>query len=286
MTWPPSGMASRAFTTRLTSANSNSEMSIESGHVAGGTAICRSILPRAELASISSNAAMVCAGETVRGLSDWRRENISNCRVSVSPRAAADWMASSARTFFGSDNRRSNVCAWPVTIISRLLKSCATPPVSWPSASIFCACASCACASSSVSWASRRSVMSRVILAKPIRSPFALRMASIRTLAEKRLAALAHAPGLGFKLAGRGRDRERAVRQAAGAVGFGVELREMPADDFPLGIAFDAFGAGVPARHVAVRIEHDEGVVDRRPPSAGAIAARWRADVRRLLFPW
>ena len=38
-------------------------------------------------------------------------------------------MASSARTFFGSDSRRSSVCAWPVTIISRLLKSCATPPV-------------------------------------------------------------------------------------------------------------------------------------------------------------
>ena len=29
------------------------------------------------------------------------------------------------------------------TIVRMLLKSCATPPVSWPTASIFCACRSC-----------------------------------------------------------------------------------------------------------------------------------------------
>ena len=56
-------------------------------------------------------------------------------------------------------------------IIRRLLKSCATPPVSWPSASSFCDSANCSCICSSLSWASRRSVMSRVILAKPTSLP-------------------------------------------------------------------------------------------------------------------
>ena len=219
MTWPPSGMASRALTTRLTSASSNSEMSIESGHVVGGTSICRSILPRAELASISRNAAMVCAGETVRGLSDWRRENISNCRVSVSPRAAADWIASSARTFFGSDSRRSSVCAWPVTIISRLLKSCATPPVSWPSASIFCACASCCLRA-----------LERFLRVAPLGDVArdlgeadqtrlcSSRMASMTTLAQKREPSLRTRQASASNLPVAGRDRERALGQAAGAV--------------------------------------------------------------------
>ena len=34
----------------------------------------------------------------------------------------------------------------PITAISRLLKSCATPPVSWPIVSIFCAWRNCSCA--------------------------------------------------------------------------------------------------------------------------------------------
>ncbi len=45
-------------------------------------------------------------------------------------------------------------------MVSRLLKSCASPPVSWPTASIFCACTSAA-------WLAFCSVMSVVMTKKP-----------------------------------------------------------------------------------------------------------------------
>ena len=127
---PPSGMASRALTTRLTNASSNSAMSIETGQMSRGISVRRSILPRAELASTSWNAAMVWPKCTVRGFCGWRREKVSNCRVSASPREAAVKIASSERIFFWSVIRRMSDCACPLTTISRLLKSCATPPVS------------------------------------------------------------------------------------------------------------------------------------------------------------
>jgi hypothetical protein len=66
-----------------------------------------------------------------------------------------------------------------------LLKSCATPPVSWPSASSFCDSASWRWIFSSCCWASRRSVMSRVILAKPSSWPLSSRIGSMTTLAQK-----------------------------------------------------------------------------------------------------
>ena len=78
----------------------------------------RSILPRTELASTSRKAAMVWRHVTVRGLSGWRRENVSNCRVSVSPREAAVKIACSERKFFSSDSLRISAWAWPLTTIT------------------------------------------------------------------------------------------------------------------------------------------------------------------------
>ena len=76
--------------------------------------------------------------------------------------------------------------------VSRLLKSCATPPVSWPIASIFCAWSRAARGASlqRLLRASRRSVTSRVILAKPISVPSSSRIASMTTLAQKRVPSL------------------------------------------------------------------------------------------------
>ncbi len=48
-----------------------------------------------------------------------------------------------------SGQRSAASRALPMMTVSRLLKSCATPPVSWPTASIFCAWRSCASASRS-----------------------------------------------------------------------------------------------------------------------------------------
>jgi hypothetical protein len=54
-------------------------------------------------------------------------------------------------------------------------------------ASIFCEWKSASRASSSFSAACRRSVISRVILAKPINAPASCRIASMTTLAQKRV---------------------------------------------------------------------------------------------------
>ena len=72
------------------------------------------------------------------GSKGWRRAKDRSWRVSATPRWAAVSMALAAKVAFSlpSATLRS-VPRKPVTIISRLLKSCATPPVSWPSASIF-----------------------------------------------------------------------------------------------------------------------------------------------------
>src|SRR6185436_1459406 len=74
-------------------------------------------------------------------------------------------------------------------------------------------------------------------------------------------AVLAHAPALLLEAAG-GRALELAARAALRAGVVRIELREVPADDLVRRIAEDALGAGVPARHVAVVVEHEDGVVD------------------------
>ena len=44
----------------------------------------------------------------------------------------------------------------------------------------------------------------------------------------------------------------------------GVEHREVPANDLLDAVALDALGAGIPATHVAARIEHVDGVIGGR----------------------
>ena len=151
---PPSGMASRALTARLTSASSSSDLSTRTGHVVSGTSISNSILTCIEPASTSRMARTASAGSITVGLSGSVRENDSNCRVRFSPRVAAISIAANARMSLVSFKRFFRLCAWPLTIINRLLKSWAMPPVSWPIASIFCKCAVCRCARSSAAAAS------------------------------------------------------------------------------------------------------------------------------------
>ena len=85
---------------------------------------------------------------TTFGSSAWRRPNASSCAASRDPRATpASALATrvSARGL-PAISLASN-CRLPDTTCSRLLKSCATPPVNLPTVSIFCACASFASAS-------------------------------------------------------------------------------------------------------------------------------------------
>ncbi len=55
---------------------------------------------------MSRTASMRWRRSTTTGINCWRRENVSNCRVSFSPRLAAARIASIACTSFGSLSRR------------------------------------------------------------------------------------------------------------------------------------------------------------------------------------
>src|SRR6266404_198443 len=63
-------------------------------------------------------------------------------------------------------------------------------------------------------------------------------------------AIFAHAPVVVLEAAGRGRGFELVVRPVLGERFRRVKAREMPADDFLGPVTLEAFGAGVPARHV------------------------------------
>ena len=98
----------------------------------------------------------------------WARAKASSCLVMPAPRCAELRIPSSIRLSRSSSPRlRIARSVAPRIAVSKLLKSCARPPVSWPSASIFCARNNCSRNSSSLRWVSRFSLMSRVILAKP-----------------------------------------------------------------------------------------------------------------------
>ncbi len=74
-------------------------------------------------------------------------------------------------------------------------------------------------------------------------------------------AVLAHAPALGLVLAVGGGVVQRLHRQARPTVGVGIELGEMQTDDLVGGVALDPLGAGVPAGHHPVGIQHDQRAV-------------------------
>src|SRR5579885_884681 len=68
----------------------------------------------------------------------------SSRRVSSAAPSAADNADMGSLAAAGSfPSLRCNRSRLPKITVSRLLKSCATPPVNWPTASIFCDCASC-----------------------------------------------------------------------------------------------------------------------------------------------
>ena len=104
--------------------------------------------PRARLRR-SSMPPTSSATSTAAGFNSWRRANASNRWVSAAPRSAPCMALSRSRFARGSSGRRFfSSSRLPNTAMSRLLKSCAIPPVSWPIVSSFCASNSCASACS------------------------------------------------------------------------------------------------------------------------------------------
>ena len=155
---PPFGIASRAFTARFSKASSSSLGSTLTAQLLLGTATSIAMSPRSERLSISLSSGRRWLRSITAGVCICRRENASSCRVRLSPRAVALAIMSSSRTCFSSVSSRRSRCTLPLTIINRLLKSCATPPVNCPIASRRWACRSAPSAASrrSASSCSRR----------------------------------------------------------------------------------------------------------------------------------
>src|SRR5437868_5651378 len=83
-------------------------------------------------------------------------------------------------------------------------------------------------------------------------------------MAPETAAVLANAPALAFELAFADRRLERPLRHPGLAILLAVEAREMAAEDFRLDIALEALGAGIPARHPSLGVEHVDGIVRDR----------------------
>ncbi len=133
---PPSGIASLAFTARLMSATSKAFESARIAGVFGSTSICRRISGLMALWIMTERCAMRSWMRKLIGSCELRRAKASRCVVRCRPRWAADAMVSAIIcTRVESPLRAFRMSAPPIMIMSRLLKSCATPPVTRPSAS-------------------------------------------------------------------------------------------------------------------------------------------------------
>ncbi len=142
---PPLGMASRPLMARLRIASSNCAGSTRTGQRSApgcsSTTICSPRVRRSMVAICGSP----WLRSTMAGCSGWLREKASSRRVSSAPRSAppsASWMVS--RNSGSEAACSAAISRLPMMMPSRLLKSCATPPVSWPTASIFTAWRNCA----------------------------------------------------------------------------------------------------------------------------------------------
>jgi hypothetical protein len=101
-------------------------------------------------------------------------------------------------------------------------------------------------------------------------------------------AVLAETPALVLETA-LGADRFQLAPRQAGLERFRrIEAREMRPDDVVAGVALDALGAGVPARHPALEIEQEDGVVADvadhalgQPPGGLLVDARLVQRARR-----
>ena len=135
---PPSGIASRALTARLRIAFSSWLGSTFTRGRFGARSVSRRmrepIVPRRN----SAKEAICAFTSVLTGESGWRRAKASSLCVIVAARSAP-FTASRRRVRRGlsSGRPRSTRSRLSSTTLSRLLKSWATPPVSWPIASIF-----------------------------------------------------------------------------------------------------------------------------------------------------
>ena len=133
VTRPPFGMASRELIARLRTAISSCVRSDNTD----GASVLQVEAHFDHRAQRAIDQVRHCPDEVrnVDGdeLQSCERENVRSCEVRRAPRSAA-WSAASAKrtTLFESVGLRRMSSRLPVSAARRLLKSCAMPPVNWP----------------------------------------------------------------------------------------------------------------------------------------------------------
>ena len=139
---PPAGIASAALVARFSSMRCTAAASAATG--------CR---PCAELTTTSSCGSMRCSAGRILATSSSRRSGVrtrrsrrlkpSSLAIIVAPRRAAPWACvRSLRSSLSGGRDVTAMSTWAMTAVNTLLRSCAMPPASCPTASIFCACRS------------------------------------------------------------------------------------------------------------------------------------------------
>ncbi len=180
---PPVGMASRAFTARFRTICSSCVGSAFTRYRSGARAVVRSTSSPTSRFSSRYAWSMTAFGSITFGSTMALRLNASNWLVTAAARSPASRMAATASRF-GSPGASapSTRSPYPLMTVSRLLKSCATPPASRPTASSFWAWRN---------WSSslRRSVRSRATTTNPC-GPAPARSAVVATSAQNRVPSL------------------------------------------------------------------------------------------------
>ena len=140
---PPSGIASLAFAARFSSTCSICPWSTSTRQGSSASSVRSTMSSPIMRASIEPEPATTERRSSTRGAMSCCRLKASSWCVRAAARQAALSVSISQRCARASGETSRNASArLPVIAVSRLLKSCATPPASRPTASIFCDCRS------------------------------------------------------------------------------------------------------------------------------------------------
>ena len=134
---PPPGMASRAFTARFITTCSRWVRSARTVTGAGASTASTATRSPSTRRSRPASAETTSFRSSTSARAGWQRPNRRSCRTRAVARSAARARSSNSAAVPASSAGDRSSSAFPRMTVSRLLKSCAIPPASRPTASIF-----------------------------------------------------------------------------------------------------------------------------------------------------
>ena len=172
---PPLGMASRALMARFNTARSISAGSTRMRPPGSGGTNSSCTSSPITLTSMGSMDRTMLSGSTTPGWPTWRCPMARSWLVRAAARCPARWIASTSVTRGSAGSiERSRISLHPRMTVSRLSKSCATPPARRAMAPRRSACWNC----SSMRW---RSVTSSATARMPVTAPSWSRSGAVDT---------------------------------------------------------------------------------------------------------